>query len=119
MVEKSLVEEIKTRLEKEKQSVEKQLQSFAEKNPQTPGDWATKYPNFPGGSAEDEADEVEEYENLLSVEATLEARLKEIDAALDRIAQNAFGRCEKCGREIDADRLKAIPETRVCHQCKL
>lgn len=113
------LDKLKTRLETEKQSLEKQLQGFAERDPKAPGDWDTKYPNFPGGTAEDEADEVEEYGSLLPVEATLETRLKEIVLALERIARDKFGQCEKCDREIEADRLEAIPETRVCHQCKL
>ena len=119
MAEKSLVEKIRVILEAEKQSMEKQLQGFAEKDPKAPGVWDTRYPNHPGGSAEDEADEVEEYSSLLPVEATLESRLREVNLALERISRGDFGRCEKCGQEVEADRLEAIPETRVCHKCKL
>jgi RNA polymerase-binding transcription factor DksA len=40
--------------------------------------------------------------------------LAEIDAALQRIADGTYGTCEVCGKPIGADRLNAIPWTRLC-----
>ena len=40
--------------------------------------------------------------------------LAEIDAALGRIANGTYGRCEVCGREIDEERLEAVPWTTLC-----
>lgn len=44
--------------------------------------------------------------------------LKKIDEALDRIATNTYGICERCGNEIPFKRLKARPVTTLCIECK-
>lgn len=40
--------------------------------------------------------------------------LAEIDAALQRIEDGTYGICEGCGKPIGAERLSAIPWTRLC-----
>jgi RNA polymerase-binding protein DksA len=40
--------------------------------------------------------------------------LAEIDAALQRIEDGRYGICENCGKQIDPERLAAIPWTRLC-----
>lgn len=40
--------------------------------------------------------------------------LAEIDAALQRIEEGAYGTCEVCGEPIGAERLSAIPWARLC-----
>jgi RNA polymerase-binding protein DksA len=40
--------------------------------------------------------------------------LSEIDAALQRIEDGTYGICENCGKPIGAERLAAIPWTRLC-----
>lgn len=44
--------------------------------------------------------------------------LKKIDEALDRMATNTYGICERCGDEIPFKRLKARPVTTLCIECK-
>jgi DnaK suppressor protein len=44
--------------------------------------------------------------------------LKKIDEALERIAANTYGICERCGEEIPHKRLKARPVTTLCIECK-
>ena len=41
----------------------------------------------------------------------------EIDAALDRIADDTYGVCTRCGEPIHIDRLAVMPETDVCLPC--
>lgn len=41
------------------------------------------------------------------------SQLREIDLALERIEQGTYGICEETEEEIEADRLIAIPWTRV------
>ncbi len=117
-MEKNFVEKMRAQLEEEKNVLEKELQGFAEKNKSLKGDWQTRFPNFQGDNLEEEADEVEEYGNLLPVERTLEARLAEISLALEKTKKGKYGLCEKCGQVIGLERLQAIPETRICDKCK-
>jgi DnaK suppressor protein len=44
--------------------------------------------------------------------------IKKIKKALDRIEDNTFGICEKCGEDISTSRLKARPVTTLCINCK-
>lgn len=44
-------------------------------------------------------------------------KIKEIDAALTRMAAGNYGKCQKCGREIGIGRLRALPATTLCINC--
>lgn len=44
--------------------------------------------------------------------------IKKIKKALERIENKTFGICEKCGEEINIQRLKARPVTTQCIECK-
>ncbi len=41
-----------------------------------------------------------------------------IDEALRRIQEGTFGKCHKCGEQISAARLQAVPHARMCIECK-
>lgn len=43
--------------------------------------------------------------------------LDQINAALQRIEDGSFGRCNKCGEAIPDERLNALPYTPVCAHC--
>lgn len=58
-----------------------------------------------------------EQEVTVSLLENEEQRLEEIAAALDRINNGTFGRCEECQQEIGIERLCAIPYTRHCVEC--
>ncbi len=45
-------------------------------------------------------------------------KLKQIDDALERIADASYGVCESCGLEIAEERLSAMPFTRLCRDCQ-
>jgi DnaK suppressor protein len=44
-------------------------------------------------------------------------KIREIDAALDRMAAGIYGKCEKCGQEIGDKRLRALPTATLCINC--
>jgi DnaK suppressor protein len=46
-----------------------------------------------------------------------EARVTELDRALDRLAAGTYGTCVRCGRPIGADRLAARPDATTCISC--
>ena len=45
--------------------------------------------------------------------------LKHINEAFERIADGSFGLCENCKKRIPKERLRAIPYTRLCVNCKM
>ncbi len=121
-MKKNLLNELKERLERDKESLEKELTKIAKKDEKPKGDWDTRFPQWngdSGGSAlERAADQVEEYSNLLSLEYALETRLKDVDLALDKIKKGSYGKCEKCKKQIEEERLKANPAARTCSKCQ-
>jgi RNA polymerase-binding transcription factor DksA len=58
-----------------------------------------------------------EQEFTLSLLQNEEQLLEEIGAALERINQGTFGRCEDCQGEIPRARLQAVPYARYCVAC--
>ena len=46
------------------------------------------------------------------------SKLQSIDQALERLEEGTYGICESCEGEITAERLKAMPFTRLCVQCQ-
>jgi len=120
-MKEKLIKKFKESLEKEKKEIENQLKKFA-KEGKIPQDWEAKFPHYDGesgsGALERAADEVEEYETLRSIEQSLELKLRDINLALEKIKKGNYGICEKCGKEIEIERLKAIPEARFCKNCK-
>jgi RNA polymerase-binding transcription factor DksA len=49
-----------------------------------------------------------------SLRGHAEAELEEVDAALARLEDGTYGRCEECGTEIADERLEVLPATRFC-----
>jgi DnaK suppressor protein len=43
--------------------------------------------------------------------------LAQVEAALRRLDAGTYGICENCGREINPERLEAIPYTAYCIDC--
>ena len=117
-MEKKELNQFRERLEREKKSLKKIMEGFADENKEVKGDWKTRFPDFKAeGVLDEEADEVEEYSSLLSIEKILETKLQNIDNALSKIDSGDYGKCEKCGNMIDIERLRIIPETRFCSDC--
>jgi len=49
---------------------------------------------------------------------TVVVQIREIDLALKRLSDGAFGNCEHCGKPISRKRLDAIPWARQCLPCQ-
>lgn len=121
-ISKTLLEELKIKLEGERTAVENELQKIAIKNDKIPGDWKSKFPfgNSDSGSAslERQADEVEEYTTRLPIEHNLEIKLQDVDSALSKIKRGKYGLCENCGHMIPTERLKIYPAAKLCIECQ-
>lgn len=123
MFEKIFLKKIEQKLKTEKKTIEGELKKFTQKDKKLEDNWDTKFPKFNGGEAgsaalEKAADEVEEYTTLLSIEYSLEKRLRDINLALEKIKKGEYGICERCKKNIDKERLEAYPEARFCLKCE-
>jgi len=59
-----------------------------------------------------------ERERDLSLSNNLRDLLDKVDSALRRIKNGTYGSCERCGKPIDKARLKALPYSVLCIDCK-
>ncbi len=64
----------------------------------------------------DAADRFEDFEERTSMLNTLQDRLTDIKNALIKVENETFGKCEVCGKSIEADRLEANPAARTCKE---
>src|SRR5271157_4334622 len=55
---------------------------------------------------------------LMSLSDNERTMVKEIDSALDKIANKTYGICEECEESINEKRLEANPVARYCITCK-
>ena len=69
------------------------------------------------GNADDPGTREAEGEAARAVLGSEEEILAEARAALGRIDQGTFGRCEECGHPIGKARLDALPYARCCVRC--
>ena len=120
-MEKKLIEELKEKLEAEKISIIKELESFASEDPNLKHNWDAKFPNREDADKDEAADDAQEYDNALSLEYTLELKLKDVKSALEKIGapsgSGTYGICENCGKKISDERLQACPEAKTCLNC--
>jgi RNA polymerase-binding transcription factor DksA len=104
------IEKLKEKLLQTQKDIAKQLKDLGE------------VPEFgtdtEGETFEEESDEAEEYSKNLGIKQELKARLLDIKNALDKIHNNAYGKCEKCQMEIERKILDIDPESRLCKNCK-
>lgn len=67
--------------------------------------------------SEDQAIELENQEALEVIERSDIREIRQIQAALKRIAEGTYGICARCGETIDPRRLKALPTATLCISC--
>ncbi|WP_175498391.1 TraR/DksA family transcriptional regulator [Desulfuromusa kysingii] len=57
-------------------------------------------------------------EVLMNLSETQRSRVRDIDAALERIDKGVYGLCLRCEEEIPARRMEVRPFSRYCVDCK-
>lgn len=55
---------------------------------------------------------------LFNLSENQQQRIRDIDAALERIAEGEYGICLECGEEISPRRMEVRPFSRYCIECK-
>ncbi len=108
--------EFKLLLEEEKKRVEETITQFGTRDARHPENWEPRFSdlNPQETDAEEGADETEQFDANIGIATRLEKHLREISEALVRIEKGSYGMCEKDGKEIDQERLRAYPAARTC-----
>jgi RNA polymerase-binding transcription factor DksA len=76
--------------------------------------------SFPGSETDTKEQETSKEvaaQNSYCHKTLLQARLRKIDDALDRLMSGSFGNCSKCGRWIEDTRLDLDPAIAFCIEC--
>lgn len=107
----------KSKLLSERELVEKELATVGRRSPTHAGDWEPVADVEERPAERDEvADKLESFEENVAIVRQLEARLAEVQDALERIENGNYGRCTSCGGTIEAERLDANPAAKTCKQ---
>lgn len=107
--------QLKQKLEEEKELLEKELGSVGKQNPLNRADWeATEEHNIETADLNVKADVEEDLEERHAITDTLEARLLNVNLALQKIEAGDYGLCETCAEKIEEDRMGANPAARTC-----
>ena len=115
-LDKKTLAKLKSQLLEEKEELEKSLSRIARPVDKKEGDYETSFDDI-GSDREDNATEVEQYSDNISVESALEKNLQEIIEALSRMEKGTYGTCENCQKEIPLARLEANPAAKTCIEC--
>ena len=103
---------IKEALEEEKDSTRRQMEEIG-----VPPDGDTVEVSMDEGFA-DSAQATTGRSELLALVEQLRTHYAEVTAALTRLENGTYGKCENCGNEIPIERLEAIPAASLCVECK-
>jgi RNA polymerase-binding transcription factor DksA len=116
-----LQNELKAALLQEKQKLEEELGRLAHRVVQADGGnkpvFEVDYPNF-GDSEDENAAEIAQYSDNLSLEHELEWALKDVNTALSAMENGTYGICKYCKQPISEERLKVRPTSTSCIACK-
>jgi DnaK suppressor protein len=58
-------------------------------------------------------------EVLMNLSETQRSRVRDVDAALERMEKGVYGLCARCEEEIPQRRLEVRPFSRYCVDCKV
>lgn len=109
---------VKKLLLEEQARIEGELSKFSHRNPKaTETDVQVEFKDI-GNEEGDNAAEVAQFSDNLSMEDELEKALRDIAGALKMIEAGTYGTCKYCKQPIDERRLLARPTSSSCIQCK-
>ena len=106
------INKIRASLMKQQKSVESQLKEIEKDDPVTRIDLAPE-------ASESGTDSwmAEVHGRITTIKDDLTLFLGRIRSSLSKINKGTYGKCEKCGKQIEKDRLKALPTANLCLSC--
>lgn len=113
-MDSALREQLASRLAEEQTRLQHEIERAAESRIETqrpPGALSHTPTHNADGDVEGMGEQV-------TVENLLREELRAVDLSLQHMRDGSYGACERCGREISAERLKALPYAQRCIQCE-
>jgi DnaK suppressor protein len=109
-------EELRHRLEQERQRLQKEIGDMTLLRSQSddPTLDSESYSNHPA----DVGSESYDMEQNMGLVDNLRRQLEATETALARFDEGVYGICSNCGRPIDPERLEALPHATLCIDCK-
>lgn len=116
-MDSKLLANLQQQLQSELLKLESELGNITHRKQGSGEGFRTDFPSH--GDKEDEnAAEVAEFSDNLSLESELESALKDVHSALKAIDNGSYGNCKYCHNPIDVQRLMARPTSTSCIACK-
>ncbi len=105
------------RLLQEREKFAGEIRSIVRETSKNPREAAGDLSSYPVHMADMSADT---YERELSMDlaSTEQEVLYQIDEALKRMDEGAYGTCQQCTKPISMSRLKAVPYALLCISCQ-
>ncbi len=111
------LERFAERLRREERKIKEQIDSYQLEQAASLKDSIhelSSYDNHPA----DIANETFERSKDLALLDNARALHQQVREALERIGNGSFGRCRRCGQEIERERLEALPSAALCLNCR-
>lgn len=100
-IKEKILKSLKLKLQKEEKRLEAEFKKLEEYQEYGTDEAANAY-------------EMEEWEEAIALRKNFDKGLKEVKAALSRLADSKYGNCSVCRQPIALERLKAYPATVYC-----
>jgi DnaK suppressor protein len=110
---KAELDDLKKRLEQEREELQRQASEIEEASFGTPQSELTGEVSFDEEYA-DAGTATFERERDLSLSNNIRDLAEKVDRALERIAEGTYGVCERCGKPIEKARIRALPYATLC-----
>ncbi|HET7713547.1 MAG TPA: TraR/DksA C4-type zinc finger protein [Patescibacteria group bacterium] len=103
------MDQIKEKLLAEKARLEAELQSYKSEDPFLAEDRGLEVNSLDNDSIENES-----HDRIAATRNGLKQDLSRVLLALEKLEQGTYGKCIKCGQDIEAERLQANPAAATC-----
>lgn len=109
---KQTLNNIRSYLEKEKTALEKRLNALKREDPYSRVRITTN------ASPDADAQEETGHERALALRQEAARLLSKVKMALSKIGVGTYGKCDRCGKDIDPARLARMPMATLCLSCE-
>lgn len=109
--------DIRQELITEQAHIEKELSAFAHRDPENPSNFNVMLEDT-GTEEGENAAEVAQFADNLSLEQELEKGLKDVQSAIKALDDGSYGTCKYCKQPISEERLRIRPTSTSCVACK-